>query len=296
MVPWITFNMSQILLAGATGYAGGHILRELLDRDLEVRVLVRSAEKLPGRVKGHSKLEIQEGRITEPSSLEGICEGIDTVISTVGITRQNEGFTYQDVDYQGNKNLLKEAEERSVRRFIYTSLLHGPELRHLKIAAAKEAFVEALQASSTDPCVLRPTGYFSDMKEFLEMAEKGRVYLFGKGRYRMNPIHGADLARVCADAIDGEESEIELGGPEVLTHEEIAEQAFEALGKEPRITYIPDLVRRSLLLLTRTFSGVRTYGPIEFFLTVMAMDMVAPNYGKERLADRFNAWVEEEKK
>lgn len=285
--------MTKVLLAGATGYAGSHILQELLEQGFQVRALLRSSVKLSASVKKDDKLEIREGKVTEPESIEGACEGIDTVISAVGITRQKEGFTYQDVDYKGNLNLLKEAEAQGVRRFVYISFLHGQSLRHLKIAAAKEDFVDALHASALEACILRPTGYFSDMKEFLNMARKGKVYLFGSGKYRMNPIHGSDLAKACVENLEEAESEVELGGPDVLTQEAIAEKAFDALGKEARIAHIPDPVRRSILFLARTFSGSRTYGPIEFFLTVMAMDMVAPKYGKERLKEQFERWAEE---
>lgn len=45
-----------------------------------------------------------------------------------------------------------------------------------------------------DYCIVRPTGFFSDMKDFLDMAKDGRVYLFGNGQLKMNPIHGEDLA------------------------------------------------------------------------------------------------------
>ena len=50
--------------------------------------------------------EIFEGEVTKPETLNKICDGIDVVISSIGITRQKDGLTYMDVDYQGNKNLL----------------------------------------------------------------------------------------------------------------------------------------------------------------------------------------------
>ena len=55
---------------------------------------------------------------------------------------------------------------------------------------------------------MRPNGFFSDMKDFLEMAKKGRVYLFGDGQFKLNPIDGKDLAVVCVDKmIDGNKEE-----------------------------------------------------------------------------------------
>ena len=49
------------------------------------------------------------------------------------------------------------------------------------------------------------------------MAKKGRVYLFGNGEFRANPIHGEDLASVCVDAIEDSKQEIKVGGPESFT-------------------------------------------------------------------------------
>ena len=47
-------------------------------------------------------------------TLNGICDGIDVVISSIGITKQKDGLTYMDVDYQGNMNLLKEAKKEGI--------------------------------------------------------------------------------------------------------------------------------------------------------------------------------------
>jgi uncharacterized protein YbjT (DUF2867 family) len=192
-----------------------------------------------------------------------------------------------DVDYQANLNLLHEAQKSGVRKFIYVSVLNGKKLRHLKIGDAKERFVEQLEQSVLDYCVIRPNGFFSDLTEFYNMAKKGRVYLFGIGEFKTNPIHGEDLAAVCVDAIEKPDKEIQVGGPEILTHNEIAETAFAVLGTKPKITHVPDWIRTATLMLTRILTGSRTHGPLEFFLTVMAMDMIAPKYGKHFLKEHF---------
>ena len=137
------------------------------------------------------------GEITKPQTLVDICQNINWVFSTIGITRQKEGLTYMDVDYQGNMNLLQEAKKSGVDKFQYISAINGDKLRHLKIFAAKERFVDELKSSGIDYCIMRPNGFFSDMKDFLEMAKKGRVYLFGDGQFKLNPIDGKDLAVVC---------------------------------------------------------------------------------------------------
>ncbi|MBS1616458.1 MAG: SDR family oxidoreductase [Bacteroidetes bacterium] len=277
----------KVLLAGATGYLGSYILKELLKNKFESRVIVRKKNDFLNSLGESKALETFQAELTQPGAIINCCEGVDTVISTVGITKQKDGLTYMDVDYQANMNLLKEAKRSGVRRFIYVSVFRGNELTHLKICAAKEQFVAALKNSGLDYCIIRPTGYFSDMGEFYEMAKKGRVFLFGNGAFRMNPIHGADLAKICCDAIQTTEKEIPIGGQEVLSFNQIAEIACSVAGKKTRITHIPDWIRKSILALLRTFTGSKTYGPIEFFMTVLSMDLMAPASGSHTLKAYF---------
>jgi len=277
--------MKKILLAGSTGYLGSYIAKELQKQAYFCRAIARNPEKL--KQKDIEANEVIKAELTKPASITESCKDIDVVISTVGITRQKDGLTYMDVDYQANMNLLEEAKKSGVKKFIYVSVLNGEKFRHLKICDAKEMFVEQLKTSGVDYCIVRPNGFFSDMSEFFNMAKRGRVYLFGNGELRANPIHGEDLAVVCVDAIDRSDKEIEIGGPETLTQNEIASIAFDVLGNKPKITHIPDWVRVTILKLVRLLTGSKVYGPVEFFMTVMAMDMLAPEYGKHTLKEYF---------
>ena len=72
------------------------------------------------------------------------------------------------------------------------------------------------------------------------MAERGKVYLFGKGEYRMNPIHGEDLAEFCVNCIHSSEQELPVGGPEIFTQKELSQVAFKISGKKEKIVYISD--------------------------------------------------------
>ena len=274
------------LIAGATGYLGGHLVREMRRQDLDFRAIARNPEKL--KADGLDTSQILVAQVTDPDSISGCCEGVDIVISMVGITRQKDGLTYMDVDYKANRNLLDEALRAGVQRFLYVSVLDGDRLRHLKICEAKERFVDDLKASGMDCIIVRPNGFFSDMADFLDMAKRGKVYLFGNGESRINPIHGADLAKVCLDVIDSKEKEIDVGGPEIFTQNQIAELALEAWGKTPVIAHLPDWMRKLTLWAARTFTPVKTYGPLEFILTAMASDNVAPCHGLHRLGDFFH--------
>lgn len=275
----------KIIVAGSTGYLGRHIVKELQFRGLAFQAIARSSKNLLKL--GLNKSQITVTEVTDPESLKGIMNRGDVLISTVGITRQKDGLSYMDVDYQANMNLLHEAKSAGVSKFIYVSAIGGEKMRHLKIMEAKEQFVDALKLWGLDYSVIRPNGFFSDMRDFLDMAKKGRVYLFGDGEFKLNPIHGADLAKVIIDAIDSEEKEINVGGPDILSQNEIAALALKAWKRPIKVSHIPDWVRRSLLTLLRKLTSSKTYGPYEFFLTMMAHDNVAPRYGVHRLEQYF---------
>ncbi len=155
--------MEKIALAGSTGYLGIYIAMELQKRYCFFRAIARSTNKL--KEKGINADEVFEAELTDPDSIRGCCNGIDVVISTVGITKQKDGLTYMDVDYQANMNLLEEAKKSGVKKFIYISVLNGEKLKKLKICSAKELFVEQLTKSGIEYCIIRPNGFFSDMSE-----------------------------------------------------------------------------------------------------------------------------------
>ncbi len=277
--------MKTIAVVGATGYLGSFVCQSLREQGYEVRYLVRSKQKLiDADVEPKS---IREVDFTSPASLDGQLAEVDCVISCLGITRQKDGLSYMDVDYQCNANVLDEAVRSRVKKFIYVSVFRGEQLRDVDLCDAKERFVEYLQQSEMAHCVIRPTGFFSDMKDFLDMARKGRVYLFGDGTKRLNPIHGKDLAGVIVDSITKDETVIGVGGPQVFSHNDIAELAFDSLHLSHKKTYLPDCFRRIVLWAGKRLLSKSTFGPVEFFLTVMAHDMVAPCYGSRTLAEHF---------
>ncbi len=132
--------MKKILLAGATGYLGSFILKELELHEFKNRIVIRNKQNIPKY--NPLKTGIMVSEVTKPETLNNVCEGIDTVISTIGITTQKDSLTYMDVDYRANLNLLNEAKKSGVKKFIYISVLNGEKLKHLKICKAKEKFVK----------------------------------------------------------------------------------------------------------------------------------------------------------
>ena len=277
---------NRVLVAGATGYLGRHLIEALQACDADFKAQARSADKLKDL--GLNDSQIQIAQVTDADSLKGCCDGVDIVISCVGITRQKEGLSYMDVDYQANLNLLEEAERAGVKKFVYVSAFRANVIKSVRLLEAKERFAcRLLVSEQLAPCVVRPNGFFADIEEFYNMAQSGRVYLFGSGDVRLNPIHGADLAGFILASLPNDEKELDVGGPEILSATQIAEFAFQSQGKMARITYIPDWVRKLALSVIRRLPENRV-GPAEFFLSAMEGDAIAPCVGKHHLSDHFS--------
>lgn len=275
--------MSRVLVVGAAGYLGTHVVEEFKRRGDFVRVVVRRT--VPDKIAAFVD-ETHTADITNPAQLAGACDGIDVVFSSAGLMNAKSKQTFLDVDYQGNKNLLDVAMAAKVKKFIYVSVFNGPKNEDLAIVHAHEEFARALAASGMSHTVLRPTGYYSDMGEFFKMAQSGRAFLFGDGLAKLNPIHGADLAEACANAVDGTETAIDIGGPEALTFDEIAGIAFEVLGTPAKISHVPLGIAKATIGATRLWN--RNQAEILAFLVRMTTTTnVAPSFGTRKLKDHF---------
>jgi uncharacterized protein YbjT (DUF2867 family) len=276
----------KVLVAGAGGMLGRHLLKELTSRGYGVRAMVRDACTMAGE----EELDVFDCDARRPESLAGACEGIGVVVSALGATLAlrytppNAG--YRDVDLGANLNLLAEARRAGVRRFVYVSLYGAEALCGLGYVDAHEEFVAALRSSGVSYTVVRPTGFFYVFGEIFKMAARGRAFLVGDGRARTNPVHEADVARACADAVGSDESEIAVGGPEVYTRREATELAFAALGRRPKITSVPAGLVRTLVAPLKLFDR-RLYDFLQFGVAVGTLDVVAPAYGTRTLAEYF---------
>jgi len=279
--------MKKILIIGSTGYLGTYLVREAKRQGYWVRALARNPHKLDSVKDSIDDLFV--GEVTKPDTLAGVCDDIDVVMSALGIasSRTSEKIPLEDVDYQGNKNILDCALSASVKKFLFVSFITTPEFQHLEITRIKRMFERDLIGSGLDYCIIRPTAFFADMKEFFEFAKKGTVYLLGHGNYRVNAIHGADLAKFCVEAIESEESDLPIGGPEIHTYREAAGCAFKILGKTPRIKTVPGGLPKILLTLMRPFLSKRKYTSLQFLIHAMQSDAVAPLYGTHTLESFF---------
>lgn len=277
--------MSTILVAGASGQLGRCVIRELKQQGHRVRVIARDPVNINAD-------ETKQADLTKAETLNGSCAGVEAVISCAGASMKMGGFgnrqSFYQVDWQGNANLLAEAKKQRVQKFVYVSLAHANELRQVEYADAHARFAEALQASGMPHTVVSPTGFFSFMLEILKYAKQGRGVLIGAGSCRTNPIHEADVAHACVEALTSSEPELTIGGPDVFTRQEITELAFEVLGRPPKLMRVSPGLFKTLVTPLKLVNP-RLHALMEFGIAVTQIDCVAPVYGKQRLRDYFLA-------
>lgn len=280
----------RMLVAGATGYLGGEVVKVAHAAGYRVRALARTEAKL--QAVRESCDEVFVGEATRPATLAGAMDGVDVVFSSIGLRSFSRRPTLWEVDCQANLNLVALAQEAGVRDFAFVSLFRGDALRRtLAVAEARERVVDALRASSMRATVVRPNGFFNDMREVFQMAAKGRVWLIGPGTARFNPIHGADIADAVLASLarSGEGAgELSVGGPDVLSLREVGAMAFEALGKPARFGKLPAGLFRAAAGLLKPFNeNASTF--LSMFALSAEGDLVAPAVGTRHLAEDFRA-------
>ena len=283
-----------VLLAGVTGALGRHLLAELEERPEPLRALVRSQDRAQTLDPTPAQLAIAD--LADPNAdLQSACKDVHTVISVAGRScstrRLPERGAFTPVDYEGNRRLLEAATRAGAERFLYVSVLGAQRLRGLEYIDAHERFVELLQNTPIQSTVVRANGFFASYLEMFDIvASPGPASLIGDGTAKDNPIHEADLAVACLNALDRGEREAEVGGPQTFTRREELEMVCEVLrpGRTPRILRTPPGLLKAGAKLMAPFDKRRAE-VIKFITTICTIDLVGPSHGHRLLGDYLNA-------
>ena len=273
----------KVLLAGAFGHLGQDVLRSLVDAGHDViaaDVVVRDTD-----FSGYTPMQID---MTDKEKLKGCLDGVEAVITTVGLTKANEKITAYDIDYGANKNLLDEAVRAGVRHFAFVSVLKADKGRQVPMLDAKAMFEDELKKSGISYVIFRPTGYFYDTAHiFQPKVEAGKVTLLKtKTPIRCNVIDTRDFADYIVAHMTDENKAYDVGGKETYTYEEIAKMFFAAAGKEPQISFAPPFLFDMIIAMSPKWKK----GVIRFGKWTMTEDMVAD----VKTGDRsFAAYIKE---
>ncbi len=226
----------KVVLAGAYGNLGADIFKTLLKEGHEVV----AADMMERDLGVEGNFTYRKINVQDPTTLTGLCDGADIVITTVGLTKTSAEVTNYQIDYQGNLNILEEAKRAGVKHFTYISVLKADKAPKVPMLHAKYLFEEELKKSGIPYTIHRPTGYFYDIvKVFRPMIEKGEVTLLGNNPVHANVISTEDFAAFIVAHMTDENKMYNVGGKETYSYEEIAKLCFAAAGKEPVIKRAP---------------------------------------------------------
>ena len=222
----------KVLLAGAFGNLGFELLKCLTAEGHEV-IAADLKEKENNGLEG--KYSFRAIDATNAKTLEGICDGCNIVITTMGLTGASTKFTAYDIDYQGNMNLYNEAVKAGVKKFNYISVIacNEPGAEKVPMLHAKFMVEEELKKGSMDYVIYRPTGYFYDIaKVFKPYVDKGEMQLLkGYHGVKANVVDCPDFAKFIVAHMNDTNKTYEVGGKETYTYEEMAKMCFRAAGK-----------------------------------------------------------------
>lgn len=243
----------RVLVAGASGYIGRHVFRELVARGYEVVGLVRhrpphrqsdSRNQSPASHPGTP--QIRQCELTDPQSLltEGIRgESFDAVISCIA-SRTGGIRDTRLVDDRANQNLLQAAKAAGVGHFVLLSAL-CVQRPVLAFQHAKLAFEASLRGDGIDWTVVRPTAFFKSLAGQVPRVKAGKPFLiFGPGDGpACKPISEGDLASYIADCLEQPgllNRILPIGGPgPAVTPRERGDMLFELCGQRPRFRHLP---------------------------------------------------------
>jgi divinyl chlorophyllide a 8-vinyl-reductase len=242
----------RILVAGATGYIGKHVVRELVRRGHCVVCLVRRRSGIGGTVTERQSQQALDGaevrfaEVTDPQALlrDGLRgETFDAVVSCLA-TRSGGIKDAWNIEYQANLHLLAAAQQARAQHFVLLSAIcvQKPLLAFQK---AKLAFERALIDSGLAYSIVRPTAFFKSLSGQVTRVQRGQPFLvFGSGQLTScKPISEADLARFLCDCLHEparRNAILPIGGPgPALTPRQQGALLGELCGRKPRYRQVP---------------------------------------------------------
>lgn len=264
----------MILVVGATGTLGGRIVRELLAKGRDVRILVRdpspsAAMAAMGMATSAESLlaagaQAVTADLTDRLSLDAACAGVDTIITTATATKRDGDL--EAVDLNGMLNLIAAAAQAGVRHFIYTSIYGSDPGHPVPLFRFKATCEQSLVESGMTWTVLLPsvfTEVWAGMVIGIPLQAGAPVTLVGEANHRHSHISEADVAAFAVAAVENplaENARIEIGGPS-YSWREVVDAAGKVMGQALRVNYAPLGSEVPLLppLAGNTLSAWETY-------------------------------------
>jgi len=278
-----TEEMSRLATVfGGSGFVGRHIVRALARRGWRVRVAVRRPDLamflqttgVVGQV-----LPVQ-ANLRYPASAAAAVEGAEMVVNAVGVRAESGAQTYRAVHVEGARAAARAAKEAGVESFVHISGIGADRKSASAYIASKGLGETATWEEFPDAVILRPSVVFGPEDDFFNrFAALARVFpvlpLFGGGAAKMQPVYAGDVGQAAAAALAGPArpgAVYELGGPDVMTLQEVAELVLKTIDRRRLLIGVPLGPSRWIASLTSLASHA-TFGRFPKMLT-MSRDQV----------------------
>jgi NADH dehydrogenase len=241
-----------ILVTGGTGFVGPKIVHELRAQGYDVRCVVRDRRRA-SRLEAWG-CELAVGDVTDAGSLRAAVRGCDTVVHLVAILTGSRR-QFEQIMEQGTRDLVAAAKEEGVRRFVLMSALGTSEQTRdlVPYFHAKWTMEQAVKESGLEHVVFRPSFVFGPdggvLRTFKRVAKLTPMTpIVGSGKQKIQPIWVEDVAAYHAAAVDKPEAAnrtFELGGPDVVTWDELWARLKRTLGIRRPSVHVPMPVMRA---------------------------------------------------
>jgi NADH dehydrogenase len=229
----------MILVTGASGYVGNNLVRRLVELGKPVRSMVSNPEKALKRLADiESKIEIVKGDVTRPETLTEWMQGVDAVIHLVAIAIEKGKRTYELINTQGTINVVDAAKAAGVKRFINMCQNGATPDHSSRFLRSKGIAQDYVAKSGLDWTAFRPSVIFGPQDEFANVLARliqitPVVFpIVGDGKSQFQPVHVRDVVEAFVRSLDDPTTighEYGLGGPEILTYEQIVDRVLKAL-------------------------------------------------------------------
>jgi NADH dehydrogenase len=253
----------MLLLTGATGLVGSELRRRLIAAEQPVRCLVRDPRRLgDDRV----RVQIALGDLADPPSFRNAMRGVSTVVHLASANRDQPQGSIEELSGIATWRLVDAARRAGADRFMFFSALGASTQSRARVLRAKALAEQAVRESDLVSTVFAPSMIYAPGDAFLTRLARiallpGVMPFPGRGRARLEPIWVSDVVD-CVMAslqVDVASARYELGGPDVLTHEQIVALALRSFGRRRALVHIPTAVVSRALLVLEGLSGAQAF-------------------------------------
>ena len=230
----------MILITGASGNAGGAVLREVLKSGGGVRGMVRSKEDRAKLPQGATAVIAD---FADKPSLRRALEGVDTVYLVCSPVRELVEL---------ESNMIDAGREAGVKHIVLNSALGAGDFAK-SFPSWHRKVEDKLKASGMAYTVLRPNGFMHNLIAYFAPSIRAQgAFYQSTGNAKISYIDLRDIAVAAANILHSTAQHAgkiyELNGPEALSYAEVAEKISKATGRKVQYVDIPPDTQRKALL------------------------------------------------